>query len=134
MQKETLLELSLSEEFNEVLLLEIESEKGYNKRAFFGFLDGTTSYLDELQTLLQINTFDSVIYYLVEIFNLGVSVDWPLALKLIAIFIVDIVQDYIMAISEMENSHQVINEKLLDKNKVSHGEIMALIDAILFYC
>lgn len=134
MQKETLLELSLSEESNKVLLLEIESEKGNNKRAFFGFLDWTTSNLDELQTLLQINTFYSVIYYLVEIFNLGVSVDWPLALKLIAIFIMDIVQDDIMAISEMENSHQVINEKLLHKNKVSHGEIMALIDAIIFDC
>lgn len=131
LQEETLFQLSLSEESNKVLLLEKESEKGDNERTLFCFLHRTTSDFDELQTLLQVNTFDSVIYYLVEIFDLGVSVDRPLVLDLIAIFVVNIVQDHIMAISEMENSHQVINEKLLHKNQVSHREVVALINSII---
>ena len=34
----------------------------------------------------------------------------------------------------MENSHQVIDEELLNKNQISHREVMALVYSIILYC
>ena len=42
-----------------------------------------------------------------------------------------IVQNHIVSISEMKNSHQVIDEELLNKNQVPHWEVVALVYAIL---
>jgi hypothetical protein len=79
-------------------------------------LYGTTSDFYEFQTFLQINALYSIIDDLIKVFDLGVSVEWSLILDLIPIFIVHIVKDHIVTISEMEDSHQVIDKELLNKN------------------
>lgn len=93
------------------MLLEVECKERDNKGTFLGFLDRATSHLDKFKTLLQVNAFHSVIDNLIEVFDLSISVNWPLILILsifIAIasfFIMNIVKDNVVAIGEVKDSH-----------------------------
>lgn len=112
------------------MLLKVEGEKGDNKSSLFGFLHWTTANLNKLETFLQVYAFDSIINDLIEVFDLSIGVNWALILDLIAIFIMNVVQNHVVPVGEMKYSHQVINEELLNKNQISHGEVMALVNSI----
>lgn len=114
LQEETLLQLLLSEESNEVLLLKVKGKERDNESTFFGLLYWTTSYFNKFQTFLQVNALYSIIDYLIEVFDLSVSVDGTLILDLVSVFIMNIVKNHIVSICEMENSHQVIDKELLN--------------------
>lgn len=114
LQEETLLQLLLSEESNEVLLLKVKSKKRDNESSLFGLLYWTTSYFNKFQTFLQVNALYSIIDNLIEVFDLSVCVDGTLILDLVPVFIMNIVKNHIVSICEMENSHQVIDKELLN--------------------